>query len=502
MTTLSTKNVYSIGIISLVLGLAFTYLFFDKVPGISLVIYVALILSGLFGLLTYFKIQSRKIIAYYLLPLLFFPFMVSVQDNEFLTFFNFVMTLGLLMLLSSHLVGQSVKNFLILDYAKTAVLLPLKIIGKAFNALVRMLSVGKGIKDNQQTSQVTKGVLLTIPIVLFFLALFSSADLAFNHFLSGLFNFNFNLNENTIPKIWWTGIFTFVWLGAGTYILENGKEGKIVEVEEKVPTYRFGNIEAGILFTTLNVLFLTFVIVQIKYLFAGHSAITSLGFTYADYAHKGFGELVTVALFTFGLIFLADVYIERKENQSGVLFKSLTGLLIILVLVIMASAFTRLNIYEQAYSFTRQRILVQGFILWLAVVFLWLSYKIMFGTKTRQFIFGIFLSIITFFVVFNLFNPDAFIAKKNIAKDLNTGRLDTKYLSILSADAIPELAPLLNMPMAKDINGNPLPHEVAVILKNYHDLNLTQSWQSYNFSRARAKNIINNNWDLISKLAQ
>lgn len=502
MTTLSTKNVYFIGLISLILGLLFNFLFFDKQPGISFVIYVALILSGLFGLLSYFKTTSRKIIAYYLLPILFFSSMVSVLDNEFLRFFNIVITLGLFILLSSHLVGRGVKNFLFLDYLKTAVLLPLKMIGKAFNSLVRMLSVGKGIKDNQQSSQITKGVLLTIPIVIFFLMLFSSADMAFNHFLYGLFNFNFNLDETTVAKIWWTGIFTFVWLGAGTYILENSRGNEPAEVTEKAPAYKFGNIEADILFTTLNVLFLTFVIVQIKYLFAGHSAITTLGVTYAEYAHKGFGELIMVALITFGLIFLADKYIERRDNKSGVLFKSLTGILIVLVLVIMVSAFTRISIYEQAYGFTRQRILVQAFILWLAGVFVWLGYKIISGTADRKFVFGIFLSGLAFFVVFNLLNPDAFVVKKNIKQDLSTGRLDTKYLSILSADAIPELVPLLNMPEAKDIYGNQLSREVAVVLKNYSDSISEQPWQSYNISRSRAINIINNNWDLITKLAQ
>jgi hypothetical protein len=144
MKILSTKNIYSIGLVSLVLGLLFNYLFFDKQIGISFVIYAGLLLSGLFGFLKFYDVTYNKSVTWFLLPILFFSLMVGILDNNFLLFWNFAITVGLLLLLAHHIVGRSIKNCLFFDYARTAVMLPLNMIGGAFSALSRMLTIGKG----------------------------------------------------------------------------------------------------------------------------------------------------------------------------------------------------------------------------------------------------------------------------------------------------------------------------------------------------------------------
>lgn len=500
MSILSTKKIYLVGAVSLVLGILFTVLFFDKLIGISFVIYTALLVTCVFGLLSFFKVSYSKSSIWFVPAIIFFSSMVALRDNEFLVFINCIMTIGLLLLLAHQITGHKLKHSLFVDYVKTAVVLPLIMLGKSFNALGRMISVGKGTVESKKTSQIVKGIFITLPIVGFFLLLFSSADVVFKNLVTDIFSFNFTLDENVVPKIWWAIFFAVVWLGAYVFILENATE----EENSRSPvarSFKFGNIEAGILFTTLNVLFLTFVGIQIKYLFAGHEAITKLGYTYAEYVHKGFGELVFVAIFVFLLIFIAERYIERNENKSSLLFKSLARLLVVLVLVIMVSAFTRLSAYEEVYGFTTERVLVQAFIIWLAAVFSWLEYKLAKGIDDQRFIFGLFLSAATFVAAFSLFNPDAFVARKNIDQFAKNGKLDTTYLSLLSADAIPELIPLLDMSGVTDEHGNQLPQEVAYILKNHYDYAVPkQFWQSYNVARRRAMQLIDNKRGAITTL--
>lgn len=501
MNTISTKNIYIVALVSLALGIFFNYLFYDKQIGVSFLLYVVLLLAGLFVFLFAFKISYDKRIFLFLPVILFFSVMIGLRDSMFLLFWNIVLTIILLLLLAHRIIGNKIKNNLFLDYLKTIVILPLNMLGKSFNALGRMISVGKGVKKLQRTSQITKGILITLPIVLFFLFLLSSADLVFKKLVTNLFIFNFNFDSEVVLQISLIFLFTLLWLGVYTYILENVSKTNNQPLSAVVSRYNFGNIEAGILFSTLNVLFLAFVIIQIKYLFAGHGAITQLGFTYAEYAHKGFGELIVVALLTFVLLFLAERYLERSENKSSLLFKILTGILIMFVLVIMTSAFIRLGIYEEAYGFTVLRILVQAFIIWLTAVFLWLAYKIIKGVEDRSFIFGIFLLVVLFFVVFNLLNPDSFVTRKNINQFTKTGTLDTIYLSTLSADAVPELIPLLEMSGVNDKYGNKLSGEVATALKIYYNPEVKHSWQSYNLSRSKAHKLINSKWDIISTLA-
>lgn len=483
------------------LGLLFDYLLFDKFIGISFVIYAALLLAILFSLLKAFKIPYNKVVFWYVLPILFFATMTAVRGSKFLQFWDFVLTMGLLLLFSHQLIGRSIKNCLFLDYVKTAVLLPLNMLGKSFNSMGRLLKFGSGIRDSRKSSQVAKGILITLPIAIFFVALLASADLAFNRLVAGIFNFNININPSVVAQIWWALVFAFIWLGTYIYILENVNVAEAPPFPERPLDFKLGTIEAGILFGTLNALFLLFVLVQLHYLFAGQSAITSLGFTYAEYAHKGFVELVAVALLTFGLIFIAEKYIGKKDSGHFSWFKVLSGTLIILTLVIMASAFMRLNIYEQAYSFTLLRVLVQAFIIWLAAVFLWLGYKILFGVNNRSFVFGIFLSVIAFFVVFNLLNPEAFIVRKNIDQFAQEGKLDTGYLFTLSSDAVPEIFRLLQMPGLKDRYGQELPALAATTLKLMRSKESGQPWQSFNFSRNSASQIIDSDWEQINNLS-
>ena len=59
-----------------------------------------------------------------------------------------------------------------------------------------------------------------------------------------------------------------------------------------------GPVELGIVLGLLNVLFLAFVIVQFRYLFGGAELVrVSTNLTYAEYARRGFIELVGHAAF-------------------------------------------------------------------------------------------------------------------------------------------------------------------------------------------------------------
>src|SRR6476620_3684024 len=89
--------------------------------------------------------------------------------------------------------------------------------------------------------------------------------------------------------------------------------------------------------------------------------------------------------------------------------------------------------------------------LWMAAFFVLKAVAIV-TERGQIFAFGGFLSLIIALAGFNLLNPDAFIAEQNIQRYLATGqlggepsagavrgapRLDTTYLTDMSADAVP-----------------------------------------------------------------
>ena len=398
--TLTIKQLSFIAVACLILGALWDYLFYGKMPGISVFVYVSLLLIGFFVFVNYFQISFYQPVKTALnllaVPILFFSLMVGVRDSHFLTTFNILASFGLLLIFAGQATGRSIKNYLVIDFFETALLSPFKFLAAGLAALGKLFSVNRHLKDNQTAFQVIKGVIITTPILLFFLFLFSRADLVFGKIVSELFDWQVNL-EN-ISRVWRMLVIAFIWLGTYVYIFQRSSPAPVPRAL-KESLYKFGRIEAAILFGALNLLFLLFVVIQIKYLFAGHSGIADLGFTYAEYAHKGFGELIVVALLSFGLIFGADKYIEKKGNGHFVWFQVLSGVMIAMLLVIMASAFIRLTLYEQAYGFTALRLLVQNFIVWLALIFLVQYIKVLKFLPESFFAFWSLMLVIAFFVI-------------------------------------------------------------------------------------------------------
>jgi hypothetical protein len=87
---------------------------------------------------------------------------------------------------------------------------------------------------------------------------------------------------------------------------------------EETPLVRrfVGFIETMIVLGAVDLLFLFFVIVQFRYFFGGQANISAAGYTYSEYARRGFGELVTVAVLALGLIMSFGYYGKREEPGS------------------------------------------------------------------------------------------------------------------------------------------------------------------------------------------
>jgi hypothetical protein len=251
---------------------------------------------------------------------------------------------------------------------------------------------------------------------------------------------------------------------------------------------KFGNIESSILFGSVNVLFFIFIMIQFAYLFGGEWNITAQGFTYAEYARKGFGELVTVAILSLLILLISEKSVRADGSDHTLGFKLLSTALIVQVTLIMASAFMRLLLYEEAYGFTTMRLYSHAFVVWLAVVFMLVWVKIYFDKREISFAFRVFVSMILFLAFMNLLNPDSFIAKRNIERYQATGQLDIAYLNNLSDDAVPELVKALDIADSEEV-----PLFARKLVQRYtdrKDYSYYQGWQSMNIARMRAEGIL------------
>lgn len=469
--------------VSLVLGLLFDYFFYGKIPGIAFPLYVILVVVGLFAITNIFKKQISKEVIWILVPLIFFSAMVFVRSSDLLTFLNVVASLLLLLVIAEASFGEKVKNFLVGHYVKIF-FLPFKFIRPLFRTLSDLISLRGVNNDRKVLSQVVKGVVMAIPILFIFLLLFSSADLIFQKYVSDLITID--IEPETVFRSILVLIATLVYIGAYSYAFR--KTENQIAAQQNNKTYSVGHIESSILLGSVNVLFFIFILVQLTYLFGGEGNISSQGFTYAEYARRGFFELIAVAIVSLLLLLTTEKYIAKKETDHALGFKILSTALVIQVILIMTSAFTRLSLYEEAYGFTILRLYSHAFIILLAVIFCLLLYKIYKDKRENTFAFRAFISIALFLAVMNFLNPDAFIARRNIERFATTGKLDVYYLSRLSDDAVPDTIKVLSI--SNDDLKKSFARELYWRTQN-NDSPYFSKWQSLNVSRIRAEKILN-----------
>lgn len=205
--------------------------------------------------------------------------------------------------------------------------------------------------------------------------------------------------------------------------------------------FTLGTVETVIIIGLIDLLFLSFVIVQIPYLFGGMELVQNTpDFKLADYARRGFGELVTVAALVLPIL-LASHWLLRRENvRNELIFKVLAGIQIGLLFVIMASAVQRLVLLtgELGYGLTTVRLYPMIFMSWLAAVFVWFAVTVLRGRR-QYFAWGALWSAIFVLGMTNLGNPDAFIARTNVDLMQRGRDFDASYQTQLSDDALPVL---------------------------------------------------------------
>jgi hypothetical protein len=251
-----------------------------------------------------------------------------------------------------------------------------------------------------------------------------------------------------------------------------------------------GAVEALTVLVSVDLLFGGFVAVQGAYFFGGLDTLARTGMTYAEYARRGFFELLAVACLSLGLLCALAIVTRRPEPRRRWAFNAASAAMIALVLGLLASAFERMALYEQAYGYTELRVYTHTFMIWLALV-LGLFLLALLRERARIFTFGGLVSLVVYLAALNLANPDALIVRENIAR---VGRaaayshrgeeVDVFYLTQLSPDATPALAASLGQ-----LNGESW-LVVAAALGGRHDELARQQaadgWPSWHLGRASA----------------
>ncbi len=478
------------------LGGAFDFLFWKKAPGINFAIYVVLcLIAGILLLRADGHKPTRNSLS--LLPLIaVFTIMTFFRREPLTVLLSVVLTLFLMGLFAISFLGGRWPLYSLIDYLNGFLRLLGSMIARplGFSAELKREAASKGeqAQDKKrgasQVWSVVRGILIALPVVVVFATLLSSADVVFSQRLEDFIEL-FKLEK--LPEY----IFRLVYIFVGAYALagvflhaaSQSKDEKLLGEEKPVVPAFLGLIEAAIVLGSVVVLFSTFVFVQFQYFFGGQANIQIDGYTYSEYARRGFGELVMVAFFSLLLILSASSVTRRETETKRRVFSGLGIGIVALVIVMLLSAFQRLLLYEAAYGFSRLRTYTHVFMLWLALLLVAvIVLEIL--RRERAFALAALIAALGFVLSLGLMNVDGFIVRQNVARAVQGEEFDVTYLANISTDSIPALATAFRT--------QPLPAAVkegvgaALTCYTVEFSNEPVSWQSFHFDRWQAGNIL------------
>lgn len=519
---------------SVLLGIAFDALLRSTPLGLNVFLWTAVFAAAIAAIVARRRADLRASgIEWFYAPLILFSAFFAWRDSNVLMLLNAVVILATLTLISLR--GQNVRVRLagLAQYGFGAASAAIDAGFAPFYLLfedVKWKAIPRG-RWTKLLLSVLRGLAIAVPILLVFGGLFMAADAVF----AGIVEKTINVDPATlITHGFLIGLFS--WTVAGFLrgaVIKSGVAAAAFSVKQAVVVpftktpdekssahspiekvihqsdepaskakdatenqktgnqttetpkkehgfFSLGLMETSIVLGLMNLLFASFVAVQVRYFFGGAELVRQVtDLTYADYARRGFFELVWVALLVLPILLVVEWLLRKDNPLNAKVFRLLAGGQIALLFVIMWSALSRMFLYQNEYGLTELRVYTTAFMSWLAVIFLIFCVTVLIG-KRERFAFAAYLSALFFVAALHVVNPDALIARVNIER-LNEGKFfDARYAADLSADAIPVL--IDKLPAMTEENRCAIQNRL-LSRQNYE---ANKDWRSWNFSRSGA----------------
>ncbi|WP_306790195.1 DUF4153 domain-containing protein [Phycicoccus sp. DTK01] len=325
---------------------------------------------------------------------------------------------------------------------------------------------------------VVRTVAVSALVLVVFGGLFATGDAVFGSWAAAL-----------VPDLGWDSIvvrgFTFVLLSGvaltGAYLALNPPQVDAVVLPERRrarPVWEWA-VPVGLVLA----LFVGFLVAQAAALFGGDAYLRrTTGLTHAEYVHQGFGQLTVATALTVLVITTTLRVAARESARDRLVLRALLGGLGLATLAVVASALSRMSLYQDAFGYTVLRVFVDGFELWLGTVVVLLLVGVL-RLSWRWVPRAVLVAGAVFTLGFAAMNPDAWVADRNIDRYEAGRTLDALYLSDLSADAAPVIAERLPRAVADCVLQRPYSSGTG-------STGTDDDWLGWNLGRSRAADVV------------
>ena len=457
----------------IIVVLAFLYIqfqIFNPAGFITTAVNVAIITSSI----VFLKKQSCRFTAINRViaaVLYLFSFVFSITDNGFIKFLVgiFLFIAGAYFVYSVADGKKEIEKYLPIALIKALFEFPFSSYGA--QALAVKDAAGNS-KASGNIKYVLLGLLMTIPVTFIVTALLVSADKGMENIINGIFTNAFS------EKAFELFLRFIVSIPCGLYLYgmlyANCKRDKLNVLNAALCEFRIGNaktIPNMVLYTAVTpiiLLYIVFFFTQASYFLSAFSGNLPDGYSYSEYARRGFFELCGVTIINLLIITFISFLSQKSGRNKPAALKFYTLTLSFSTIILIAVAISKMVMYISEYGLTRLRFYTMWFMLLCAFMFVLIIVKqFKFEMKFSAWFAGIFT---VMFALLCFCSPDYVIAKYNIEmykagylEDLDmsmiydmsddgilcavqSGEIDVKKAYYVSIESDDELYDYLNVP--------------------------------------------------------
>jgi hypothetical protein len=349
-----------------------------------------------------------------------------------------------------------------------------------FKGIIQIFTKGK--KGKEVLGGIA-GILLFLPVLILVITLLANADAAFESLISKI---QFSISDKALEYLWQIILgtpvaFYLYGLLYGNIYKRRPGNATTETVNTYIEVFRFSPALAVYsALTVLNLVYLTFFLVQASYLFSAFSDILPQNMTYAEYARRGFFELCAVSGINLAVITTAHLIVKRDRVK---ILQGETAVICVFTIALIATAMSKMGMYISYYGLTRPRVYTSWFMILLLFIFIIIlirQFRSFQGTRIAV------VGGICLFMALCYSNPDGMIAKYNIeryqAGTLETLDIDSFY--DLSDGAVPYIYELY-----QETEDNEMKGELKQAIMGLFDSNMSNhqsTFRDFNLQKYKA----------------
>lgn len=477
---------------ALILGLLFEFLFYGKALGVSYPLYIMALYTLLFWNMRNnqpLKFDSKLLLG---IPILALSFSYLIYSNQIFAMLNFLIIPILLvahtLLLTFNNRHEWFESQFLVEVTQGIVARPLANCLKPFTMLSKFAKRRVIPGKFRVAGKVLTGLVTAIALLIVIIPLLASADDVFRQLLERIPNVfrGIKIDEFVARLIIVTAVtcivFSYLW---SLFSSKTRLNGAVPNTDSLHQSRAFLDpITVTTMLVLIDLVYAFFIAIQFSYLFGSLRYGLPQDFTYAQYARKGFFELVVITVINL-ITLLGNInFIKPSGTRLNKVVKILNTTLVVCTFIMLLSAHFRMSLYEEVYGFTYLRVLTHAFMGYLFVLLIVTLCKIWYQS-IHLLKFYIVISVVAY-TLLNYINIDSIIVKNNIERYNKGNPIDIVYLTTLSYDVVPKLVDL-----AQSTSDQTLANQLGDgLIHKKQALEKARPWQSFNISMYRARRVL------------